>query len=44
MIIEQYMDVVLQIIAEIVFFVFVGICTTHYQEVINCLFDKIMFR
>lgn len=43
-IIEQYMDVVVQIIAEIAFFVFVGIGVIHYQEVIHHLFDKMMFR
>lgn len=43
-IIEQYIDVVIQIIAEIVFFVFVGIGVIHYREVINYLFDKMMFR
>ncbi len=43
-IIEQYIDVVIQIIAEITFFVFVGIGVIHYQEVINHLFDKMMFR
>ncbi len=43
-IIELYIDVVVQIIAEVAFFVFIGIGVIHYQEIINHLFDEMMFR
>ncbi len=43
-IIEQYIDVVIQVIAEIAFFIVVRMGVIYYQEVINQLFDKMMFR
>jgi len=42
--IEQYIDVIIQMFAEIALFVFIGICASNFREVINGLFDAIMFR